>query len=163
MCNLRVRFSQSPERRNVFEYALRVEVLSASGISPKIFVYHQFPPGFDGNMRSEFDHVATPVDFQEIPEDAASETVPWYRSDKCVVWVRSASDLKLAKQLFVDDIAMLQRCYDVLSGGEGLSSQTTVEFSNNSVRPVSPDEELAATEPLDEDSLPESVLPDQVK
>lgn len=139
MCRLRVRFSQSPDRRDVFEYALRVEVVSAEGIPSKIFVFHQSGAGIDGNSYAEFDHVATPVDLQEIPEDASSETVPWYRTDKCTVWFRCASDLSIAKQLFVDDIAALQRSYDLLSREEDFTNQTEVEFSGGSAHVPDPD------------------------
>ena len=140
MCGLKVRFSQSPDVRGVFAYALKVEVTSAVGIPPKIFVFHQMPAGVDGNTFAEFDHIATPVDFQEIPEDAASETVPWYRTDKCTIWCRSLDDLKTAKQLFVDDIAALQRTFEMLSRKDGFSSQTTIEFSGGTVAPA-PSEE----------------------
>ena len=133
MCSLKVRFSQSPERRGVLNYALRVEVLSATGIPTKIFVYHQSPSGINGNTFSEFDHVATPVDFQEIPEDAASNTVPWYRTDKVVVWFRNVSDLNLAKQMFVDDIYALQKTYDVLTSNENFERQSDVEFTEAGV------------------------------
>ena len=142
MCGLKVRFSQSPERRGVLNYALHVEVLSASGMPKKIFVYHQSPAGIDGNTFAEFDHVATPVDFQEIPEDAASNTVPWYRTDKVVVWFRNVSDLNLAKQMFVDDISALQKTYDVLTSKENFARQSDIEFTETGVHeePV-PEEE----------------------
>ena len=133
MCRLKVRFSQSSQRRGVFDYALKVEVTDATGIPSKIFVYHQSPAGTDGNTFAEFDHIATPVDFQEIPEDAASETVPWYRTDKCTVWFRNVSDLVLAKQMFVDDINALRRTFDVLTGENGFVRQTSVDFSENGV------------------------------
>lgn len=133
MCSLKVRFTQSPERRGVFEYALRVEVISAEGIPSKIFVYHQMPKGIEGNTFAEFDHVATPVDFQEIPEDSASDTVPWYRTDKVTVWMRNAHDLKTAKQLFKDDIACLQNAYNILTREEDFTNQETVEFNGGSV------------------------------
>lgn len=131
MCGLKVRFSQSPERRGVFQYALKVEVVSATGMPSKIFVFHQSPAGVDGNTFSEFDHIATPVDFQEIPEDAASETVPWFRTDKCTVWVRSIDDLNTAKQLFVDDIAELQRTFNILSSEDNFTNQTILDFTGN--------------------------------
>ena len=131
MCGLKVRFSQSPERRGVFQYALNVEVVSASKISTKIFVFHQMPAGADGNTFAEFDHVATPVDLHEIPEDAASETVPWFRTDKCTVWVRSLDDLATAKQLFVDDISELQRTFSILTSEDNFTDQTTLEFTGN--------------------------------
>lgn len=131
MCSLKVRFSQSPEKRGVFQYALRVEVVSANGIPAKIFVFHQMPAGSEGNTFAEFCHIATPVDFQEIPEDAASETVPWFRTDKCTVWLRSVDDLNTAKQLFVDDIAELQRTFDILASEDNFTDQTTLEFTGN--------------------------------
>ena len=130
---LRVRFSQSSERRGVFNYALKVEVVDAMGIPSKIFVYHQSPAGIDGNTFAEFDHIATPVDFQEIPENAASESVPWFRTDKCVIWFRSVSDMNLAKQMFVDDINALQRTYDVLTSENSFTRQTDVNFSKAGV------------------------------
>jgi hypothetical protein len=136
MCGLKVRFSQSPGRRGVFQYALHVEVVSASKISTKIFVFHQMPAGADGNTFAEFDHVATPVDLHEIPEDAASETVPWYRTDKCTIWVRSMDDLNTAKQLFVDDIHELQRSFDVIMDMKNFATQTTIEFSEEGVRSI---------------------------
>lgn len=134
MCGLRVRFRQSPERRGVFEYALRVEVVRSEDMPSKIFVYHQSPAGIEGNTFAEFDHIATPTDFHEIPEDAASETVPWFRTDKCVVWLRSASDLQTAKQLFVDDISALLRTYNAMTGVNDFIDQTTLDFKEDDVR-----------------------------
>lgn len=136
MCSLDVRFSQSPDKKGAFQYALVAEVVSSEGIPGKIFVYHQFPNGVCGNTFSEFDHVATPVDFQEIPEDAASATVPWFRTDKCTFWLRSLDDLKTAKQLMVDDITELQRCYDTLTSVDDFSEQTTVRFSGGFAKVV---------------------------
>lgn len=133
MCSLRVRFSQNYEIRGIYTYALKVEVIDSNGIPKKIFVYHQIPPGLDGNMNSEFDHIATPVDFQEIPEDAATEIVPWYRTDRCTVWLRSVADLKMAKQLFVDDISELQKTYGILTSDDNFTEQTTVDFSDEGI------------------------------
>ena len=134
MCGLRVRFKQSYERRGVFEYALCVEVTRAEDMPSKIFVYHQSPAGISGNTFAEFDHVATPVDFHEIPEDAASITVPWYRTNKCVVWLRSMSDVKTAKQLFVDDISALLRTYNAMTSVNNFIEQTTLDFEEGDVR-----------------------------
>lgn len=140
MCSLKVRFSQNLDKRNVFTYALLVEVVEAKGMSPKIFVYHQMPVGIEGNSFAEFDHVATPVDLQEIPEDAASEIVPWYRTDKCLVWFRSIADMRTGKQLFVDDISWLQKTFNELSRVDDFKSQSTIEFSEHGVREVASDE-----------------------
>lgn len=136
MAQIKTRFTFTEDRHGVFEYSLGVEAFSAEGISPKIFVFHQSPAGIDGNTIAEFDHVATPVDMHELPEDAATETVPWYRTDKCTIWLRSQDDVDTAEQLFVDDIAALQRSYDALSGNGGLTKQTTLEFSNEGVKNV---------------------------
>lgn len=133
MCRLKVIFTQSAERRGVFDYALEIEVVDAVGIPAKIFVYHQSPAGIKGNTFAEFDHIATPVDFQEIPEDASSDVVPWYRTNKCTLWLRSASDIQLAKQMIVDDINALQRSFDNLNSKNSFTRQTTVDFSGNGV------------------------------
>lgn len=136
MCSLKVRFSQTGERRGIYFYAMRVEVVEASGISPKIFVYHQSPAGVEGNTFAVFDHVASPVDFQEIPEDAASETVPWYRTSKVEAWFRNVSDMKMAKQMMMDDIALLQKNYDELTSDGSFTNQTSVEFSESGIHVV---------------------------
>ena len=136
MCSLKVRFSQTGERRGIYFYAMRVEVVGASGMSPKIFVYHQSPAGVEGNTFAVFDHVASPVDFQEIPEDAASETVPWYRTSKVEAWFRNVSDMKMAKQMMMDDIALLQKNYDELTSDGSFTNQTSVEFSESGIHVV---------------------------
>lgn len=146
MCGLKVRFSQSPEKRGVFQYALRVEVVSATGIPSKIFVFHQMPAGAEGNTFAEFDHVATPVDFQEIPEDAASETVPWFRTDKCTVWLRSADDLVTAKQLFVDDINSLRRTFETLMSTDNFTNQTFIDFTDEGVHETGGERDSMASE-----------------
>lgn len=137
MGSLKVRFNQNYERRDVYFYSLRAEVISSEGIPGKIFVYHQFPTGVYGNSFSEFDHVASPVDFQEIPEDAASDIVPWYRTDKFEAWFRNLSDLNMAKQMLVDDISFLQRNFSILTSDDSFSNQTTVEFSSDGAVVVS--------------------------
>ena len=133
MAKLKVRISQSSERRGVFAYALKVDVVEAVGIPSKIFVYHQYPVGADGNTCSEFVHIATPVDFQEIPEDAATEKVPWYRTETCTIWVRSLDDMRTAKQLFIDDIHALQINFEELTRTEDFKNQTTLEFKEGKV------------------------------
>lgn len=130
MCELEVRFNETPDVKGIFAYSLEVEVISSKDIPPKIFVYHQRPAGLDGNTFAEFSHVATPVDFSEIPEDAASEMVPWFRTDKCTLWLRGIEDLKLAKQLMVDDIIALKRSFDLLLMKDGSRKQTTIRFAD---------------------------------
>lgn len=137
MGSLKVRFSQNYERRDVYFYSLRAEVISSEGIPPKIFVYHQFPSGVDGNTFSEFDHVASPVDFQEIPDDAASEIVPWFRTNRFEAWFRNLADLNMAKQMLVDDISFLQRNFSILTSEDSFANQTTVEFSSDGAVVVS--------------------------
>ena len=137
MRRIRVRFNESAEHRGGFDYALIVEIVEANDLPRKIFVYHQMPAGIDGNTFSEFDHIATPVDIQEIPEDAASELVPWYRTDKCTIWCRSLSDVNMAKKMFTEDIAAFHRNYIELSSEENFSKQTTLDFSEDGVKEVS--------------------------
>ena len=130
MAGLKVRFSQSAERRDVYDLAFKAEVVQATGMSGKIFVYHQSPKGPTGNTFSEFSHVASPVELQEIPEDAASSTIPWYRTNKLVVWMRCADDLVTAKQMLVDDIGTLVRSMDVLSSENDFVNQQDIVFGS---------------------------------
>lgn len=129
MFAFRVKFSEIRHGVGSSAGLLRVEVTSSEDSACKIFVMHQSPPDAKGNTTSEFDHVATPVDLHEIPEDAATDTIPWYRTDKCEILLRSESDLELAKQLFVDDIGALQKSLEAIADIDAPAIQTVVEFS----------------------------------
>lgn len=133
MIKIIVKFVKQRQLRGAFDYALDVHVEQADGVSPKIFVYHQLPATVDGALSSEFDHVASPADMHEIPEDAASDTVPWYRTNSCTIWCRSAEDFEQAKQLFVDDIQLLQKNLTALSNMDD-ENATVLEFSNEGVK-----------------------------
>ena len=137
MGSLKVRFSQNYERRDVYFYALRAEVISSEGIPPKIFVYHQSPSGVDGNTVSGFDHVASPVDTQELLEAARAEIAPWFRKNRFEAWFRNLADLNMAKQMLVDDISFLQRNFSILTSEDSFENQTTVEFSSDGAVVVS--------------------------
>ena len=127
---LRVKFSQTRDIRGIYGLALKVEVVRATGMSGKIFVFHQKPAGSGGNSYAEFSHVASPVDMNEIPEDACSETVPYYRTDSVTVWFRCMDDLVAAKQLLADDIGSLQRTYFVLTNDNNFTNQSILDFGN---------------------------------
>lgn len=129
MPTFRVKFSEIRHGVGSSAGLLRVEVTSSEDSTCKIFVMNQSPPDAEGNLISEFDHVATPVDLYEVPEDAATATVPWYRTDKCEILLRSESDLRLAKQLFVDDIGALRKDLEAITDVNAPATQTVVEFS----------------------------------
>ena len=129
MATFRVKFSELRQGVGGCAGLLRVEVMSSEDSACKIFVMHQSPPDARGNLISEFDHVATSTDLHEIPEDAATATIPWYRTDKCEILLRSEADLELAKQLFTDDIGALSKSLGTISDVNSSASQTVVEFS----------------------------------
>lgn len=88
------------------EHRLEVCVDPKTDIPKKVFVYHVTS---SSQEKAEFDHIATLSDLQELPEDSATETVPWFLAEKCTLLLRSDQDVKLAKQLFIDDISELSR------------------------------------------------------
>lgn len=73
-----------------------------------------------------FIHVATPLDFDEVPEDEPdlSNDIPYYRTDDVVIWFRSLIDLNKTKLDFEDDINTLVRTYESLDNLEVTETKT---------------------------------------
>lgn len=71
---------------------VKVTVTSATGLSPKIFVYREIPlnPN-DVTKVAQFDHVASPSDLEDFPEDApvSGSDPSWFRLNEVDVIVRS--------------------------------------------------------------------------
>ena len=129
---LDVRFSQSRADRSLYGFALKAEVRAASGIPKEIFVFREGQPGPDGDTISEFMHIASPEDIQEIPAQAPKldEGMPYFRLSEVTTWFRNVDDLELAKQLMKDDIATLIRTYDVLNDTNNFENQEDVSYAN---------------------------------
>ena len=71
---------------------VKVTVTSATGLSPNIFVYREIPlnPN-DVTKVAQFDHVASPSDLEDFPEDApvSGSDPSWFRLNEVDVIVRS--------------------------------------------------------------------------
>lgn len=81
-------------RRALPMHRLKMEVVSADGCSPKVFVYQRATKGApmeDGSPRDEFICVADELDEDEIPVDAPDmeRNVPYYRVDSVELLFRN--------------------------------------------------------------------------
>ena len=94
-------------------YGLGVKVLSAAGMSPKIFVWQRTVTSSTDEQSAEypdkFTHIASPTDLEQIPEDCAEPTVdsPYYRTDNITLLFRDMDELSETRALIDSDIAGL--------------------------------------------------------
>ena len=89
---------------------LRVEASSAEGLPDKIFAYQLLPTSPVTMARAGvFDHVCSPTDLEEYPEDAplAHQQPAWFRLSYVDVLVRSWAAVQLHRQHLHDDVAVL--------------------------------------------------------
>ena len=81
-------------RRRLPMHRLKLQVVSATGCSPSVFVYQRATKGApmeDGSPRDEFVCVADELDEDEIPvgEPDMERNVPYYRTDSVELLFRS--------------------------------------------------------------------------
>lgn len=81
-------------RRRLPMHRLRLQVMSADGCSPNVFVYRRATKGApmeDGSPRDEFVCVADELDEDEIPvgEPDMERNVPYYRTDSVELLFRN--------------------------------------------------------------------------
>lgn len=117
---LKVRYStdRAEEYPTIYAHALKVEVISAIGYPDHIFVFHRNKANTDGDYVDEFTQVASPLEIEEIPEDAPDlqNGMPYYRAKEVTVWFRNLDDLELAKSRIKADIRDFAFTYDVITG-----------------------------------------------
>lgn len=96
---------------------LRVDADLAEGMSEKIFAYITMPmrPGV-GEAVGEFDHVCSPVDLEEYPED---DPIPghqpgWFRLSYVDVLVRSPAEMEALLAKIIADVRALKSTLDVM-------------------------------------------------
>jgi len=96
---------------------LVVTVTSASELSEKIFVYKEVPlnPN-DSTTIAQFDHVASPADLEDFPEDApiAGSDPSWFRLNKVDVVVRSRAIADELWDAILQDVTDLKTTLDRL-------------------------------------------------
>ena len=116
---LTVRYSTTvPEEHNpIYNYALKAEVVSSEGYPDHIFVFQRSTENNEGDSKDEFIQIASPLDAEELPENAPDllHGMPYYRAKEVTLWFRTMEDLELAKDKMREDIKVLVKTYNVLS------------------------------------------------
>lgn len=104
---------------------VRIEANEAALMPNKIFAYLMLPkrPG-QTTGTGAFDHVCSPTDLEEYPEDAPTPNSrpAWFRLNYVDVLLRSRAEVKAFIRDVVDDVQRLKQTLDVmdnlLPGGE---------------------------------------------
>ncbi len=96
---------------------IKITVTSATGLSPKLFVYREVPlnPN-DATAVAQFDHVAIPSDLEDFPEDAptAGSDPSWFRMNVVDVVVRSRAIADELWDAILQDVTDLKTTLDRL-------------------------------------------------
>ena len=111
----------------VYAHSLKVEIVDAEGCSNHLFVFQRSKENEVGDCVDEFIQIASPLDVEEIPEDAPQpdRNMPYYRAKEVTLWFRCLEDLELAKRKIREDLATLAYTYDVLNGDHGKREEET--------------------------------------
>lgn len=88
---------------------LRVVASCAEGLSDSIFAYRLLPTGVSGEAEATFDHVCSPPDMADYPENQPrdGEEPPWFRLSFLDVMVRSVSQADNAIAIIQSDVNRL--------------------------------------------------------
>lgn len=108
-----------PEKYDpIYAYALKVEIVQAVGISDHLFIFQRSPENNEGDSVDTFIQIASPLDIEEVPENAPDlqKGMPYYRTKEVTLWFRTMEDLNLAKRKIRDDLQTLTLTYEVLNG-----------------------------------------------
>ena len=116
---LKVEYSNTvPEEHDpIYGYALKVEIVEATGISDHLFVFQRSPDNNEGDAVDTFIQIAAPLEIEEVPENAPDPQhgMPYYRAKEVTLWFRTLEDLMLAKNKMRDDFTTLVKTYEVLN------------------------------------------------
>lgn len=95
---------------------VRITASDAALMSNKIFAYQMLPlkPGAD-NRVGAFDHVCSPTDLEEYPEDdpIPNDRPAWFRLNYVDVLLRSRAEVKSFIESVIDDVQRLKHTLDV--------------------------------------------------
>jgi hypothetical protein len=96
---------------------IKITVTSTTGLSAKLFVYREVPlnPN-DATAVAQFDHVASPSDLEDFPEDAptAGSDPSWFRLNVVDVVVRSRAIADELWDAILKDVTDLKTTLDRL-------------------------------------------------
>ena len=94
---------------------LRIDVTGATNMPTKIFAYQSLPmrPS-TGERAAEFDHVCSPPDLADFPEDAPipGQRPDWFRTSFVDVFLRSEADALRMWNLVIADVSSLKLSLD---------------------------------------------------
>lgn len=131
--SISVEYSQSWHRAGEFAYALRARVVASENLPKEVFVMHRGMRRMgDGRVVDHFDHVATPLDVEELPTTPSggvsldSEVQPYYLVDEIVIWFRCLDDLERARKSIDEDVESLVATYRKLGDFSGFVNTETV-------------------------------------
>lgn len=130
--SITLRMSRTPDEAQLYQsYAMRVEVIAATEVPTKIFVFQRgIPPAVAGNPPgTPVDHfvkIATTVDIEEFPEDSPDldREVPYYRLAAVTLLFRSLTDLQETWDYIQQDVRSL-----LADINTGLANPITIEVT----------------------------------
>lgn len=95
---------------------VRVEADAANLMTTKIFAYQLLPlkPGADEKV-GQFDHICSPVDIEEYPEDTPipGSRPAWFRLDYVDVMLRSREETQAFIDEIIEDVRRLKSTLDL--------------------------------------------------
>lgn len=95
---------------------VRITASNANLMPSKIFAYQMMPVGpADAERVGMFDHVCSPSDLEEYPEDEPTPTLrpAWFRLDYVDVLLRSRTEVDAFIRDVTDDVRGLKEVLDV--------------------------------------------------
>lgn len=110
-------FSGADTGSNPQGIRIRIMAKDANEMTAKIFVYQVRPKNPNtGLYVGEFDHVGSPSDIEETPEDQphTSHRPAWFRLDYVDLLVRSRSEAYDLLRSIIDDVYGLKHAYDAM-------------------------------------------------
>ena len=111
--SIKIRYSKQEKTTDVYSYLLKVEVLEATDMPTKIFVFQRRVASANDAQANAlgdmFVSLADPVDLEEFPEDIADplNDMPYYRLSEVTLKFRSMTELQEVKDLIDADIQKL--------------------------------------------------------
>ncbi len=130
----------NPDRRITIQWAvsyfksnetdgirLYIQAVDANLMTDKIFQYLRRPLNPNtGQEVDTFDHVSSPPDIEEVPEDApiATEQPAWFRINYVDLYLRSQHEADDVLESILEDVRVLKRTYDIMDVTNPAGSET---------------------------------------
>lgn len=106
---------------------IRIEASDAVDMTDKIFMYQQLSKNATtGALVDTFDHVASPPDIAETPEDAPDAGDPrpaWFRKDYIDLLLRSKTETDDLIEAVCEEVEQLKATYDIMDTIDGVTTK----------------------------------------